>query len=698
MKIQLDWLKEYVDFDVSAEQLGQLLTMAGLEIEAQETVKLGDGNKTEVLELNVTPNRGYCLSYFGVAREVAALMNKNFKYPDCESELKENWGPSLVEEKLTVDNRAPELCLRYSGMVIEDVKIGPSPKWLVDRLTSIGLRSVNNIVDITNFVLMEYGQPLHAFDKDLLDGSEVIVRRAIKDEAFTSLDGVELKLDEDTLVIADTSKAIALAGIMGGANSQVKESTRNIILEAASFDSVIVRKGSKKYGLRSDSSIRFERGVDVKGMIAAQTRAALLIKELAGGIISKGRVDVYPLPLPNKVIFLRVSRLNQVLGCSLSVDHIGDLLFRLGTKTSKQKDGESFSVEIPSFRPFLTREIDLIEEVARLNGFDKIEVTSPSAKISPVRLTSKQLAIRNVKNLLSHTDFSEVLTYSFIDETIAKQFCSAFSNNGEINTIALKNPISSDMAVMRPSLLPGLIHSMVRNFSKGQKYVKIFEFGNIFVSSRENAYKERMVFAGLVAGTHGNNVWEQTGSSYDYFDLKGALDSVTRFLKLNLTEQPGSGRPFMLMGKSVRLMANGQDCGYFGELSPSVVRLYELPRHCIVFELDFDILIHSCLKKASFLPLPKFPETFRDISLLIDKTVTSGEVMSEISQIGEPLLSKIELYDHFEGKKIQEGKKSLTYALTFQSSERTLVDEEINPVFDKMVKTLWSQFGATLRE
>jgi len=540
MKIQLDWLKEYVDFGVSAEELGQLLTMAGLEIEAQETVKLGDGNKTEVLELNVTPNRGYCLSYFGVAREVAALMNKNFKYPDCESELKENWGPSLVEEKLTVDNRAPELCLRYSGMVIEDVKIGPSPKWLVDRLTSIGLRSVNNIVDITNFVLMEYGQPLHAFDKDLLDGSEVIVRRAIKDEAFTSLDGVELKLDEDTLVIADASKAIALAGIMGGANSQVKETTRNIILEAASFDSVIVRKGSKKYGLRSDSSIRFERGVDVKGMIAAQTRAALLIKELAGGIISKGRVDVYPLPLPNKVIFLRVSRLNQVLGCSLSVDHIENLLFQLGTKTSKQKDGESFNVEIPSFRPFLTREIDLIEEVARLNGFDEIEVTSPSAKIRPVRFTSKQLAIRNIKNLFSNTGFSEVLTYSFIDETMSKQFYSAFSNNCEVNTIALKNPISSDMAVMRPSLLPGLIHSSIRNFSKGQKYVKLFEFGNVFVSSEKNGYKERMVFAGLVAGTHGNNVWEQTGSSYDYFDLKGALDSVTRFLKLNLTEQPGS--------------------------------------------------------------------------------------------------------------------------------------------------------------
>ena len=359
---------------------------------------------------------------------------------------------------------------------------------------------------------------------------------------------------------------------------------------------------------------------------------------------------------------------------------------------------QSFSVEIPSFRPFLTREIDLIEEVARLNGFDKIEVTSPSAKISPVRFTSKQLAIRNVKNLLSHTGFSEVLTYSFIGETIAKQFQSAFLRNCEINTIALKNPISSDMAVMRPSLLPGLIYSLIRNFSKGQKHVKLFEFGNVFINSKENAHEERMVFAGLVAGTHGNNVWEQTGSSYDYFDLKGALDSVTRFLKLNLTEQPGSGRPFMLMGKNVRLMANGQDCGYFGELSSSIVRLYQLPRHCIVFELDFDILIRGRSKKVSFLPLSKFPETFRDISILIDKTVASGEVMSKISQIGEPLLSKVELYDHFEGKKIQEGKKSLTYALTFQSSERTLVDEEINPIFDKMVKTLWSQFGATLRE
>ncbi|HJO58180.1 MAG TPA: phenylalanine--tRNA ligase subunit beta, partial [Nitrospinaceae bacterium] len=351
MKIQLDWLKEYVDIDVSAEEVGHLLTMAGLEIEAQEIVVLGDGTKTDVLELNVTPNRGYCLSYLGVAREVAALLGKPFKFLNHEAELEKNWGPDSIEGELTVENQEPELCSRYSGIVIENVKPGPSPKWLADRLTAIGLRPINNIVDITNFVLMEYGQPLHTFDRDLLENSSIVVRRAAKNEAFTSLDGTELKLGEDALVIADASKPVALAGIMGGANSQVTESTRHIVLESASFDSATVRKGSKKYGLRSDSSIRFEREVDIEGVINAQARAALLIKELAGGTIRKGRVDVYPAPLPDKKVLLRVSRVNQVLGCSLSAEQIEGYLSRLGMKVSCPEEDENFNVEIPAFRP-----------------------------------------------------------------------------------------------------------------------------------------------------------------------------------------------------------------------------------------------------------------------------------------------------------------------------------------------------------
>ena len=698
MKIQLDWLKEYVDVDVSAGEVGHLLTMAGLEIEAQETVTLGDGTKSEVLELNVTPNRGYCLSYLGVAREVAALLGKPFKFPDHGTELEKVWGAESVEGELTVENCEPELCFRYSGMVVENVKPGPSPKWLVDRLTAIGLRPINNIVDITNFVLMEYGQPLHTFDRDLLENSRIVVRRAAKNEAFTSLDGTELKLGEDALVIADASKPVALAGIMGGANSQVTESTRHIVLESASFDSATVRKGSKKYGLRSDSSIRFEREVDIEGVIKAQARAALLIQELAGGTIRKGRVDAYPSPLPGKKVSLRVARVNQVLGCPLSSGQIEDYLSRLGMKASKSEEGEAFSVEIPTFRPVLAREIDLIEEVARLHGFDQIEVTSPSARISPVRFTQKQSAVRCVKDTLSHIGFSEVLTYSFIDAESAAQFQSALSSSPEVDTISLSNPISSDMGIMRPSLVPGLIQSVIRNLSKGQKQVKIFEFGNIFMRGKQGGREEKTILAALATGIYENNVWKQTGKSYDYFDLRGILDSVTGQMKLKLAERPVVSQPYMLPGKSVELLAGDQVCGYFGELSPGVVRQYELPRHCVVFELDFDKLVGALPEPVRFVPLPKFPETYRDISILIDKKIASGEVSARISQVGEPLLRKVELYDHFDGKKIQEGKKSLTYALTFQSADRTLTDDEVNPVFAKIVETLSSQLGATLRD
>ena len=696
MKIELDWLREYIDTDLDAKELGYLLTMAGLEIEALEVVKLSDGTKKEVLELNVTPNRGYCLNYFGVAREVAGLIGKPFLRPSFEKELEKNWGEGPVEEELKVDNRELELCLRYSGMVIENIKPGPSPKWLVDRLTSIGLRSVNNVVDVTNFVLMEHGQPLHAFDKDLLEDSSIVVRRSAEGETFTSIDGSDLKLGKDALVIADARKVIALAGIMGGANSQVTESTRHIVLESASFDSAMVRKASKKYGLRSDSSIRFERGVDIEGVISAQARAALLIRELAGGTIRKGRVDVYPTPGHVESVPLRISRLNQVLGCSLSADRIKDYLLRLGLKVSSLKD-ETFNVGIPSFRPFLAREIDLIEEIARLNGFDKIKTTIPSAQISPVRFTKKQSAICSIKSLLSDIGFSEVITYSFIDSIGAKTFQSAFSADSETGAITLNNPISSDMGVMSPSLLPGLVQSAVRNFSKGQKQVKIFEFSNIFLAGQRGEREERMVVSAFVAGIHENNVWTKTGENYDYFDLKGVLDSISNRLKLKLVEQPGLRKPFMFKDRSIGLMLGGQVCGYFGELSPSIIRQYELPKQCIVFELDFDRLVHALPEQIRFSPLPKFPETYRDISILIDKEVTSGEVINKMERAGDPLLKKIELYDHFEGDTIQKGKKSLTYALTFQAGNRTLSDEEVNPVFDEIVKTLSSQLGAMLR-
>ncbi|MFQ5443114.1 MAG: phenylalanine--tRNA ligase subunit beta, partial [Nitrospinales bacterium] len=372
MNIQLEWLKQYVDFDQSAEEIAHLLTMSGLEMEGMEEVELPDGTKTPVLELNVTPNRGYCLSHIGVARELAALLDQSLRLPNPPEESNKKSEQATVSERIKVENEDASLCPRYAAMMIENVTPGPSPKWLSDRLHAVGLRPINNIVDITNFVLMEFGQPLHAFDFDKLAGRRIVVRRAKKGERFTSLTGVELKLDTDALVIADAEKPVALAGIMGGANSEVTESTKTVVLESAFFDPVVVRKGSKKYGLRTDSSYRFERRVDIEAVITAQTRAAHLIQEIAGGKIVPDRIDIYPKPFARSKVRLRISRVNQILGTALEAEKILGYLRKMGLHIQEQKSAEEYQVEIPTCYPNLTREADLIEEVARLNGFENI--------------------------------------------------------------------------------------------------------------------------------------------------------------------------------------------------------------------------------------------------------------------------------------------------------------------------------------
>ena len=697
MKIQLDWLKEYVEFDLSAEELGHVLTMGGLEIECHEQVELADGTKTDVMEINVTPNRGYCLSYFGVAREVSALLGTPCKLPSPHVDLEKNWGNTPVEEKLSVENHDKKLCSRYSGMVIENVKPGPSPEWLADRLTAIGLRPINNIVDITNYVMMEYGQPLHAFDRELLAGSKIVIRRAKKNELFTRLDGTELKLDEDALMIADAEKPVALAGVMGGAHSQVTESTRNLVLESACFDPVTMRKGSRKYAIRTDSSIRFERGVDIDGVIVAQSRAALLIKELAGGTICKGRIDVYPTLQPVTRVVLRTSRLNQILGTELAASTIRGYLDRLRMDLVEETNGEEFAVDIPSFRPALSREIDLIEEVARVHSYEKVEVSHPVASVTPVGFSKKQTEVRRLKEIFSHLGFSEAVNYSFINSKHADLFKPLFgAGAANSKTIAMSNPLSSDMEIMRTSLLPGLLNTASLNVSKGQKPVKIFEIGGVFLRAGKEAVQKNSL-AGLALGQYENNVWKEQGKGYDYYDIKGVLESALEQLKISL-EYKSVSNPVLQEGKSVQCLACGRASGYLGELAASLVKEWDLNQKVYVFEMDVEALVDGCPSPIKFNPIPKYPETYRDISILIDKALPSQEVTDLIMKISAPLISRVELYDYFEGKKIEEGKKSLTYALIFQSSERTLTDEEVNPVFDKIVHGLSDKLGATLRK
>ena len=694
MKVQVDWLKEYTDIDVPADELGHVLTMAGLEIESHETVDLPDGEKSEVLELNVTPNRGYCLSHIGVAREVSALLNKSLKLSDPIKALATKSGAVAVEDRVSVENLEPELCPRYCALVIENVKVGPSPKWLKDRLIAIGLRPINNIVDITNFVMMEYGQPLHAFDRGLLAGNKIVIRRAKKGEPFSSLDGTELKLEPDALVIADGDRPVALAGIMGGTNSQVSEATSHVVLESACFDPATVRKGSKKYGLRSDSSYRFERGVDWNGVVSAQARAALLIKELASGEICSGRIDIYPEAGKPIVVPLRVSRVNQLLGGSFTAEQIQGLLSRLGMEIAEPS--ETMQVKIPSFRPDLSREVDLIEEIVRIDGFDKVGTVFPVAGVRPVKIAVRQKIIKKVREVLCCTGFSETVHYSFIENAHAEEFKMAFALEQD-QMIVLKNPLSSENDTMRTSLIPGLLKTAALNLSKGQKPLKLFEVGSVYFSNSNENRTEKAVLSAIVLGPYELTPWKPRGKEYDFYDLKGTLETLFEHLHLKLETSPGS-KSFLMPGKSVRVHVNGIELGYLAQVDPEQKLAHEIGQNVYALELDLGALENAISSSIQFQKIAKFPETYRDISILVDRQVTSEQVAGLILKTGTPLIQKVELYDHFEGKKIQADKKSLTFALSFQSAERTLSDEEVTPLFERIIKTLESELGASLRE
>jgi phenylalanyl-tRNA synthetase beta chain len=694
MKVQVDWLKEYTEIDVPTDELGHVLTMAGLEIESHETVDLPDGEKSEVLELNVTPNRGYCLSHIGVAREVSALLNKSLKLSDPIKALETESGTVVVADRVSVENLEPELCPRYCALVIENVKVGSSPKWLKDRLVAIGLRPINNIVDITNFVMMEYGQPLHAFDRDLLAGNKIVIRRAKKGEPFASLDGTELKLEPDALVIADGERPVALAGIMGGTNSQVSETTCHVVLESACFDSATVRKGSKKYGLRSDSSYRFERGVDWNGVVSAQARAALLIKELAGGEICSGRVDIYPEEGKPIVVPLRVSRVNQLLGGSFSSEQIQDLLSRLGMEIAEAS--ETMQVKIPSFRPDLSREVDLIEEIARIDGFDRVGTVFPVAGVRPVKIAVRQKIIKKAREVFCYAGFTETVHYSFIERAHAEEFKMAFASEQD-QMIMLKNPLSSENDTMRTSLIPGLLKTATLNLSKGQKPLKLFEVGSVYFANSSGNRTEKAVLSAIVLGPYELTPWKPRGKEYDFYDLKGALETLSEHLHLKLETSP-DGKPFLMPGKSVRVHVNDIELGYLAQVDPEQKLVHEMGQNVYALELDLGALESALSSSLQFQQIAKFPETYRDISILVDRQVTSQKVADLILKTGSPLIQKVELYDHFEGKKIQADKKSLTFALSFQSAERTLSDEEVTPLFESIIQTLESELGASLRE
>ncbi|HLB24759.1 MAG TPA: phenylalanine--tRNA ligase subunit beta [Nitrospirota bacterium] len=682
----------------SEKELGLAKESAGLMILPQDA-KVGEdivkalGLDDWALEVNVTPNRPDCLSVVGIAREAAALTRKKLKLP--QAKLKEK-GPD-IKGLAGVEIKDAELCPRYAGRLVRGVKAGGSPEWMKRRLAAVGLRSINNVVDVTNYVMMELGQPLHAFDYDLLEGHRIIVRTAAEGEKFTTLDGVERTLPDNTLMICDAARPVAIAGVMGGQNSEVGPSTVNVFLESAYFSPSGIRRAAKKLGLHTEASHRFERGMDPEGLILALDRAAGLIAELGGGAVVPGRADEYPVKAVMPEVAVRTRRVNEILGTDLHTDEMTDILGRLQVRIKDMAEG-SFTAQAPTFRPDLVREADMVEEVARLHGYGKIRSRLPVYGMAERLQDRPRDASLKVKDALMNAGFTEVVNYSFINPADFDRL-GLPQDDYRRKVITLQNPLSVEQSVMRTTLLPSLLGNLVWNFSRGVRDIKIFELSKVFLSEGPGLPREPLRVAGLAVGGRSLCLWDGRERSVGYYDLKGVVETVLDTMRVKGTVfAPADDVPFLHPGKSAWLMVGGSEAGFLGQLHPDVVERCDLPVEAFVFELDLQSLIEMEAAEPKYSPLPKFPPVERDVAVVVPADVSSFSVTKTIESLKVELIEDVKLFDYYEGKPIPEGKKSLAYTITYRSPARTLTDDEVNAVHQIVVDALKDRLGAEIRE
>lgn len=683
MGISIKWLKEYVDFDLSAEELAHRLTMTGIAVEGIEKM---DGD--EILELELTPNRGDCLGMINLAREVAAITGGNVKIPVIN--IKEN--DEDVSKYIKVNIDEPELCLRYAARVIKNVKIGPSPVWMQEKLAKAGIRPINNVVDITNYVLLETNQPLHAFDYDLLAAKEINVRKARKGEKFTTLDDVERELDENMLLICDGDRGVALAGIMGGLDTEINDGTTTVMLESANFSAGNIRKTSRRLALRSDSSVRFEKGADPNGVIYAINRAAQLIQELAGGEVLKGVVDVYPNPVENKKIKLKAEKVNYLLGTEIDADKIKGYIAGLGFIVKEEQDG--FMVEVPTYRPDITREVDLVEEVARLYGYDNIPSGLPHGDTTVGGLNPYQAFRENVRTIMAESLY-EVVNYSFINPALLDKLLLP-PDSSLRNTVKVANPLSEEQSVMRTLLLPGILENLSRNFARKNSGLAFFEIGSVFYPEKEGLPEEKLKIGAAVAGTTDIN-WLKHKLEMDFFFLKGIVEDMLCRLGINDYEFKKDVYSYFHPGRTAEVWVRGENIGIIGEIHPEVGEKFDLRERACAFEFDLDTLFKLSQGKRMMESIARYPSVERDIAVLLKHEITAGEAVEVIRVSDNTILKEVVVFDLYTGEQIAEGYKSMAFRLKFQSNERTLTDEEVNEVVQKILHNLEGKLEAKLR-
>jgi len=669
------------------------LMILGPELKIGEELSEALNLKDVVLELEITPNRPDCLGMIGVAREVAAITGEKLKKPVIEIEEADE----LASDFAGVEIVDVDLCPRYVARIIKDVKIGPSPQWFQKRLKAVGLRPINNIVDITNYVMWETSQPLHAFDYEKLKDGKIIVRRAGNNETILTLDDMERQLNDTMLVITDSSKPIALAGVMGGALSEVSENTTTILLESAYFKPTNIMRTSRGLGLISESSLRFERGTDPNGVVFAANRAAQLMAELADGKVLKGLIDVYPKTINPITLKLRVNRVNKILGTDLPAGEMNKILESLEIEASKVEQDNQLNVLIPTFRPDLEREIDLVEEIGRVYGYNCIQSTLPESSGKQGGLSFSQRVEKRIKNSLISSGFWETINYSFVTPSFYEKI--RLDKKHPLAThILLKNPLSEDQSVLRTTLIPGLLDVAKRNVNRDIYNVQVFEMGKVFrpVSGKELP-DEPLMIAGAATGSWREDQWFGKGQSVDFFDAKGVIENLLATLGIEDWFLQRVLHPTFHPGKCAELFVNNEMAGILGEIHPEVNAAYEFPNKVVVFELFADALVSHTKPITRFSEIPRYPGISLDVSLIVDEKVSNEQIMKVIRTAGGKLLKEVRLFDLYTGGKIPEGKKSLAYSLTYQASDRTLTDEEVMKVQKRVIAGLEKNLGAEIR-
>jgi phenylalanyl-tRNA synthetase beta chain len=656
-----------------------------------EYLKLSD----TILNLGITPNRADCLCVVGLAREIAAIFDIPLDLPQYSiSETGD-----AIDKSVSVEIRDPDLCPRYGARLVTGLTVKPSPLWMQRRLVNCGIRAINNLVDITNYILLEWGQPLHAFDFSFIQEKKIIVSRAARGEKFSTLDEIIRELPDSALMIRDGKRAVAIAGIMGGENSGILPATRDVLIESAYFTPLSISRTSQALNLKTEASLRFEKGIDINGVLPSLDRAAQLMAGLGGGTVAKGFIDAYPARLaPAKPVRLSVKKANMVSGLSLSKIEIESVLNRLRI-TTDTKDADTIQATPPSYRYDINEPIDLIEEIARITGYDHIPVTYPKARLSGNPENRNQKLAGHIRDFMISRGFFEAINYSFCaPEQIAGM---GFASDDIRSTpVAILNPLAASQSIMRTTLVPSLLQNVQENINNKASLIKLFELSSIFLPQADALQpQEPRRLAGIIAGLQQGEGWNLQKSQVDFFDIKAAVEGLLELLHIREATFTAGGRePYLHPNKSLSITAGEQYIGSLGEVHPDTLEKFDVKMPAYVFELDAGLLAGLWSDAVRYAPFSRQPAIMRDLALIAAETMPAAKILDAIAGFGNKLITDIVIFDSFRGGSIPPGKKSLAFRLKFQSNERTLTDIEVNKIHDRLVAHLARETGAELRQ